>query len=130
VARQRLREARILLDNGFAPGAYYLAGYAVECALKACIARKTLRHEFPNLDTVKKSWTHDLTQLVRTAGLEVECRKLQESRREFKINWAIVKDWNEDSRYDVGVNSQKARDLYRAITNRGNGVFPWVRRHW
>jgi HEPN domain-containing protein len=37
----RLREARALLKTGNPEGAYYLAGYAIECALKACVAKKT-----------------------------------------------------------------------------------------
>jgi HEPN domain-containing protein len=48
LARARLTEARALLDAGHPDGAYYLAGYAVECALKACIAKATQRHEFPD----------------------------------------------------------------------------------
>src|SRR5205807_5441492 len=43
----RMREAKVLLDRKCDEGAYYLAGYAVECALKACIAKKTLAHDFP-----------------------------------------------------------------------------------
>ena len=38
LAEQRLAEAELLLANGFWSGAYYLAGYALECALKAKIA--------------------------------------------------------------------------------------------
>jgi HEPN domain-containing protein len=34
------KEAEVLLKSGKQHGAYYLAGYAVECALKACIAKK------------------------------------------------------------------------------------------
>src|SRR5919106_3680906 len=39
-------------------GAYYLAGYAVECGLKACIAKQVRRHEFPDRTTVNQSHTH------------------------------------------------------------------------
>lgn len=60
LARTRLAEAKILLDAGRSDGAYYLAGYAVECALKACIARGTQRHEFPDKKTVDASHTHNL----------------------------------------------------------------------
>jgi HEPN domain-containing protein len=35
LALVRLNEAKVLLDAGHFDGAYYLAGYAVECALKA-----------------------------------------------------------------------------------------------
>ena len=48
LALLRVKESRALLQRGFYKGAYYLSGYAVECALKACIAKKTQRHEFPD----------------------------------------------------------------------------------
>jgi HEPN domain-containing protein len=47
LSRVRLSEARALFKAGLPDGAYYLAGYAVECALKACIAKETQRYEFP-----------------------------------------------------------------------------------
>ena len=52
----RLREATILLANGEYSGAYYLAGYAVECALKPCIAKQTRRHDFPDKKLAEQSW--------------------------------------------------------------------------
>ena len=48
LARVRLEEAKALRDAGRPAGAYYLAGYTVECALKACIAKRTREHDFPN----------------------------------------------------------------------------------
>ncbi len=47
LARARLREAEALLNAGEWSGAYYLAGYAVECGLKACIAKLTGLARFP-----------------------------------------------------------------------------------
>ena len=38
LAEPRLAEARALHADGLYSGAYYLAGYALECALKAKIA--------------------------------------------------------------------------------------------
>jgi hypothetical protein len=38
LAELRLAEARALHAEGLYSGAYYLAGYAIECALKAKIA--------------------------------------------------------------------------------------------
>ena len=40
LANIRIIEAEVLLYSGNYPGEYYLAGYAVECALKACIAKQ------------------------------------------------------------------------------------------
>ena len=47
LSETRLEEARLLLKGRRHLGAYYLAGYAVECALKACIAKQRKRFEFP-----------------------------------------------------------------------------------
>ncbi|HYP39716.1 MAG TPA: HEPN domain-containing protein [Chloroflexia bacterium] len=48
LAGLRITEAKVLLDNACYEAAYYLSGYAVECALKACIAKKTRRFDFPD----------------------------------------------------------------------------------
>jgi HEPN domain-containing protein len=65
----RVREAMALFAKRYYDGACYLAGFSVECALKACIARKTAKHSFPDRDAVLKSWTHNLKSLAEVAGL-------------------------------------------------------------
>ena len=42
--------ADALLKAGRYACAYYISGYAIECALKACIARKTNQDDFPPRD--------------------------------------------------------------------------------
>ena len=49
LAHLRLAEARLLLDGKSFAGAYYLTGLALECALKACIARSCEQYDFPEL---------------------------------------------------------------------------------
>jgi hypothetical protein len=49
LADLRVKEATILLDANCFEGAYYLLGYAIECALKACIAKQIKQHDFPDL---------------------------------------------------------------------------------
>ncbi len=44
LAEDRLRDAAALLAAGQFSGAYYLAGYAVECGLKACILAHIEKH--------------------------------------------------------------------------------------
>ena len=67
----RLEEARRLLRSKHYAGAYYLAGYSIECALKACIAAKTKAAEFPpKPDIVRDYYKHDLIALVRAAELK------------------------------------------------------------
>lgn len=128
IAKIRIKEAKILLNNGNYDGAYYLSGYVIECGLKACIAKKTKKYDFPDKQTVNKSHTHDLTKLVKTAGLELQ---LDIAMRDpnFASNWAVVKDWLVHSRYEKH-SPQKAKDLYSAITNTRNGVLKWIKHYW
>ena len=130
MARLRLREARVLQRAGLSAGAYYLAGYAVECGLKACIAKQTRRHDFPEKQMVNDAYTHDVSKLVRVAGLQVRLDAATQASPAFNGYWAIVKDWNESARYDDTITRQKALDLYRAITDVQHGVMKWIRQHW
>jgi hypothetical protein len=82
-----------------ADGAYYLAGYAVECALKACIAKGTKRYEFPDKERAVSSYSHKLQELVKVAGLELALAGLVRTSPEFRTNWEAVKSWTEQSRY-------------------------------
>jgi HEPN domain-containing protein len=129
MARIRLKEARVLLKNKCYDGAYYKAGYALECALKACIAKMTMRHDFPDKKLVQESYTHSLTVLVKLARLNSYLELEMNADAQFKKNWTVVKDWTEDSRYQQHAE-KKARDLVQAITDRGHGVMRWIRRFW
>ncbi len=129
LTRKRLREARLLLRNRQYDGAYYLAGLAVECGLKACISRQTRRHDFPSKDVVVQSYTHDLTKLLKTAGLERDLDSESRANTAFAANWAVVKDWAIESRYTSN-GRQKAEDLYGAVTARQHGVMSWIRQLW
>jgi HEPN domain-containing protein len=129
IATIRLKEAKTLLSNGNYDGAYYLCGYVVECGLKACIAQKTNRYDFPDVETVKRSYTHKIVDLIGVAGLEQHLYNEIKRNKQFEVNWAVVKDWNEVSRYERQ-NRRKAHDLYSAIANRQNGVLKWIRQYW
>lgn len=130
ISRQRKREAAALLRARLYSGAYYLAGYAVECALKACIAKRTNRHDFPDKRLAADCWTHDLQKLVQLAGLGPELDRDLRSSPAFQLNWTIVKDWSESVRYDLTITSAQASDLYSACTRRRNGVLAWIRSRW
>jgi hypothetical protein len=111
-------------------GAYYLVGYAVECALKARIARSTRRHDFPDKDRGHQSYTHDLSALMRLGGLQPTFDSAAASSSALARNWAIVKDWRETSRYDSTIDMKKARALYRSVTARRSGILTWLRQHY
>lgn len=68
LAEERLAEATLLLAQGYPSGAYYLAGYAVECALKASIATRFKADEIPDKSLVNSVYTHKLIELLRLSG--------------------------------------------------------------
>lgn len=127
LALLRLREARVLLDNRCWEGAYYLAGYAVECALKACIAKSTERYEFPDKARVNASYTHDLDKLLYVAGLD---KALKEATgRQLASNWKVVQQWSEDTRYERRAEAD-ARAFVQAVGEREDGVLRWLEIRW
>lgn len=129
MARIRLREVRTLLNNGQYDGAYYLCGYVVECGLKACIAKQTKKHDFPDKYTAQKSYSHDLSELLGIAGLKNPTKDERITNPNLSLNWVIVKDWNVKSRYERH-SKKEVKDLYYAIVNRRDGVLKWIRHHW
>ena len=125
----RLAEANALLVAGFPDGAYYLSGYAVECALKACIAKGTKRYDYPDKKSVDASYTHNLRDLIKVANLELA--RLEEARTDsdFRNNWDLVQQWSEQSRYRRH-HSEMAEALLNAVSGRKHGVMRWIKRHW
>jgi HEPN domain-containing protein len=129
LTKLRLKEARTLISNKNFDGAYYLSGYAVEFAIKSCIAKKTNRYDYPDLETVKKSHQHNLLNLIQVAGLLRALNAEINSNANFSTKWNVVKDWRETSRYEIH-DKQKAKDIYNSIVNRKNGVLRWIKQYW
>ena len=127
----RIKEAIALagLPTPLPDGAYYLAGYAVECALKACIASTYNQHDWPEKKFVDKCHTHSLLELVQLAGLRAAFDSDTNANNALAQNWDVAKDWNEQSRYNRH-SLQKAQKLISAIADLSNGVLPWIKVHW
>ena len=69
----RMTEAKLLLDQKDWDGAYYLAGYAVEFALKVRIITQLMKSDsFPDKKLSESFYKHDLTVLRKAADLEDE----------------------------------------------------------
>lgn len=120
----RLTEAKLLLDQKDWDGAYYLAGYAVEFALKIRIIAQLMKSDsFPDKKLAENFYKHDLTLLRKVAGLDDEMDK----DAAVSPQWNIVKDWSEQTRYAIGKQEPDARDLYDAIEK---GVLPWIKARW
>ena len=127
----RLEEAKALLRNRHYEGAYYLAGYVIECALKACIAARTKATDFPpKPETVRDYYRHDLVSLVASAELKEKLVAKCKASKGFEKNWDVVRDWTEQIRYETNVNIKTARMMLKAIDDSRNGVLKWVRSYW
>ncbi len=129
MSKIRLKEATALLQLGLFDGAFYLAGYAVECGLKACIAKGTRRGEFPERKRVESSHSHNLLQLIQVAGLDKECSLLSRRNLDFRSNWEYVQSWSEQSRYQRH-RPESAKALLTAVSDRKNGVMTWIKQQW
>ena len=126
----RLKEAWSLLRARPYPGAYYLTGHAVEAALKASIAKRTRRHDFPDKKLANNAWVHKLQGLVKVAELWPELEEEMNANPSLQLNWAEVKDWSVESRYDANISRVRAEGLYSACTARTNGILSWIRKRW
>lgn len=124
----RLEDARILLRHGRFEGRFYLSGYAVECGLKACIARLTKRYDFPDI-SLKDAYTRYLTKLLKIARLEEARNREFELDRGFEFNWHVVNEWKAESRY-ANPDRQQTESLSNAVADRRHGVLRWLRQHW
>jgi hypothetical protein len=129
LTRKRIKECEILLNNKCFSGAYYLAGYSIECGLKACIAKQINQHQIPEKAFVNEFYVHDLKRLIKLAGLETERSDKENSDADFAINWNVVKDWNENARY-AEWTEVKATEIYNAITNKSGGILAWIQQYW
>ena len=129
LAEMRFEEARLLFDARKFDGAYYLAGYAVELALKACIAKLTNQHDFYNKDIANNCFNHKPETLVRVAGLQFRLEAAMLADIDLQANWIVACAWTESSRYDRH-DEVKADGLLKAITDRDHGVLPWIRTYW
>ena len=125
-------DAKALLAARRWSAAYYLTGYAVECGLKACVlARVASEPEvmFADRRFSDRCWTHDLSQLMSLAGLTAQLDAATAADPQLKLNWEMVKEWDEGSRYERKARVE-ARRLYAATLSKNHGVFPWIKARW
>lgn len=130
LAEIRIAEAEGLLTLGLSSGAYYLAGYAIECALKACIAKQIQQHDFPPpRKYVEDCYNHDLSKLLGTAKLSDTLKTDEKTNDGLKRNWQTVQDWSEQARYEEHTQHEAA-ELIDAIVHPTEGVLRWVKIYW
>ncbi|TKJ47575.1 hypothetical protein CEE34_02910 [Candidatus Aerophobetes bacterium Ae_b3a] len=114
IAKTRLTDARILLNNKRWDGAVYLCGYAIELGLKCKICEilnwqeyPETRSEFNDYRTFK---THNLDVLLHLSGIESHIKA------NYLSDWSIVAKWKPEARYEpVGkVRLSDAKEMLKA----------------
>jgi hypothetical protein len=110
----KIKDAEILWENNRFPASVYIAGYAVEIALKYKIC-KTLQFNLgfpetrqelsgyfthinnnysqPLIIDINDIRTHNLNKLLIYSGIELKIQN------DFFIDWRIVTGWNPENRY-------------------------------
>ena len=130
LAEIRVLEATALQVAGSPEGAFYLAGYAVECGLKACIAKLTKEFDFPpDKAFIEKCYTHDLVKLRAAAGLDQQFQVDSQNRAALTLKWELVKTRKESARYERRSHAE-ASDMLSAVTDNVDGVLPWIKLYW
>jgi HEPN domain-containing protein len=130
LAEDHLRHARALLDARLYSGAYYICGYVVECALKACICSRTNQFDFyPRPEVARKAWSHKFANLRDVSGLEEQFKTARLGDSALNVNWKVADDWSEDSRYEPR-GQKEAEDLIAAVSDADHGVLACIKRFW
>jgi HEPN domain-containing protein len=125
----RLDDAIVLLRASKASSAYYLSGYAIELALKACISKLFQPDTIPDKAFVNAIYIHKPDELLKVAGLTQQFEADAKADPELATNWVIACKWNEASRYEFH-SPLSAAALITAIGDPQHGVFQWLKKHW
>jgi HEPN domain-containing protein len=129
LAEERLGDAQALLASSRYGAAYYVVGYAVECGLKACVAKLTRAEDFYDKKLASSIFTHKLKDLANYARLSEEIKQSGKNDAAFERNWAQVNSWDEESRYEAHTQAE-AEEMIRAVQDPDHGVMQCIRRYW
>ena len=104
----RIADVEGLLAINRWSAAYYLAGYAVECALKSCVLVRVTAGAgivFEDKRYSEKCWSHNLKQLLDLSGLKAYFEAACKADSILEDNWESIISWKESSRYQQTVQT-------------------------
>lgn len=125
----RIEDAFILYEAGKYSSAYYLAGYAVELAIKVCISDLFQAGVIPDKALVNATYSHNLENLMNVAGLKPDLQTELKQNPQFSAYWGIASKWSEQSRYLI-TDSVSANHLLTSIRDPEDGVLQWLKQRW
>ncbi len=103
---ERLEDAKALLEADRYDGAIYIAGYAIELALKARICKTLKWTEFPDtrkeFEQYQSLKTHNLDVLLHLSGIEDEIKS------NYMADWSLATSkWSPENRYKTNASVSK-----------------------
>jgi hypothetical protein len=129
LAETRLIDAVRLFESERYSAAYYLAGYAVELGLKACIAGLFQAEAIPDKSFVTAVYSHKLDDLLGLAGVKKQLQNDMTSDSLLAAAWGVASKWNETSRYELW-DQFAAASMIRAVGDKDHGVLQWLKKRW
>ncbi|MDR3493049.1 MAG: hypothetical protein P4L82_00460 [Ancalomicrobiaceae bacterium] len=129
LAEAKLADAQLLFANQRFSNAYYLFGYSVEIALKACVAKHFVADALPDKTLAQKIFTHRFPELVGLAGLTVHLDTTMKADGVFKSHWLAVNGWSEEARY-ASFDEIECKTMKYAILDPDHGVMRWLKQYW
>lgn len=135
MAKERIKDAKVLIRGKRWEFAYYAAGYSVECALKSCVLARMIHTAwiFQEKWEAKLCLTHEFGKLIDLAGLRDELNNKHAASAAaaaaaggppggvFAGYWGTILQWEVSSRY-LPKTEAEAKALYEAITDKSDGV--------
>ena len=104
VAYQRLEEAEVLYDAGYSVGSVYLAGYAVECMLKALILNSITQKDQETIETEFRGQRAHQYEWLRHRYAQTNAPLLPAPISE---SLTFVSTWETSLRYQPGLGDPK-----------------------
>jgi hypothetical protein len=129
LSEARLIDARELFKAARFSAAYYLSGYAIELAIKACIAKLFRADSIPDKGLVNAVYSHKLDELLGLAGIKEQLKADMNSDPALSAAWGVASKWNETSRYEMW-DQFAADSILKAVGDPNHGVLQWLKKHW
>ncbi|MBD2753765.1 HEPN domain-containing protein [Spirosoma validum] len=130
IAERRLEEALVLHSAGKYDGAYYLAGYVIECALKAAISTHLNYEIYAGMDGELSNFrTHKLSKLVIFAGFVKGLAETLDPKLKSAYSYITSQTdgWSEVKRYEpIACSKQKCDSFLESVQI----LMQWIRQHW
>ncbi|HCC60045.1 MAG: hypothetical protein A2402_02450 [Candidatus Staskawiczbacteria bacterium RIFOXYC1_FULL_37_43] len=130
IAEDRLDDAKALYQARRYDGTAYLCGYVLEVALKARICKLLELDEYPCTGVFKQAFaTHDLSVLLKLAGLEKEISLSKSKNYNLFIQWSMMISWNWDPEMRYRIMNKNKKEVGNMLVVLIN-IFKWLKNYW